>query len=121
MKKKILVVDDERDFVDFLKKNLRCSNFDPISVINPTDAIREAIDKRPDLILLDLFMPHKDGYQVLRELKTNEITQHIPVIIVSGWISPNLKAVAKEFGVKDYLQKPCNIKTVLSSINKNLI
>ena len=121
MAKKILVVDDELDFVNFLRKKLESSGFDVLFANTAEDGLQKAREGKPDLIVLDLFMPEMDGYEVLRELKTDRSTKQVPVIIVSAWISAGLTSTAREFGVVDYLPKPFKFETLLSYINRDLV
>ena len=69
MKKKILIVDDEPDILDVLKYNLEKEGYEVAQAKNGNKAISKANDFRPDLILLDIMMPKKDGFEVCRELR----------------------------------------------------
>ena len=120
LKKRILVIDDEYDFTFFLKLHLQRYEYDAFLAYDGQEGIDKAVQERPDLILLDLFMPQKDGFQMLRELRMNNMTKNIPVVIMSAWTSPNLISIAQQFGVTEYVSKPCEIKRILESIHKVL-
>ena len=72
-KGKILVVDDEEHILEFIRYNLDASGYEVIEASDGDDAVKKAINEVPDLILLDLMLPGKDGYDVCRELRRNEI------------------------------------------------
>jgi DNA-binding response OmpR family regulator len=116
--KKILVVDDEPDTVEFLKRSLERNNFDTISAGNGEEGLRRALQEKPDLIILDLLMPNKDGFTILQELKNNESTRGIPVIVLSA--KPESTSIFKgwDYGAIDYIIKPCDFQTILRYIKR---
>ena len=81
MKQKILIADDERDIIDFLKYNLEKEGFDVLTAKNGVEALAQS-KKKPDLILLDVMMPEMDGHEVVRSLKKNPATANIPVLFL---------------------------------------
>ena len=80
-KKKVLVVDDEPEIVILVKSRLEANGFQTISASNGQDAIDKALAENPDIILLDLLMPVMDGYEAMRQLRDNDKTCDIPVIL----------------------------------------
>ena len=116
--KKILVVDDEPDTVEFLKRGLEKNHFNAISAQNGEEGLNKAFEDKPDLILLDLLMPNKDGFTMLRELKANVSTKHIPVIVLS--VKPESGSIFKgqDYGAIDYIIKPCDLQTILKYIKR---
>lgn len=82
--------------------------------------LETAIEKKPDLILLDVILPNKNGFQVCRQLKTNEATKHIKIIIVSSKDQPSDKFWGKKQGADDYVTKPYDEIDLLDAIANNL-
>lgn len=117
-KKKILIVDDEADFVLLLKIRLKANGYDTISAANGEEGIDKAIKEKPDLILLDIMMPKKDGYTMLQELRGNEEAASIPVIVVTA--KPYMRDLFSIEGIKDYLVKPFEDDDLLLRIKRTL-
>ena len=85
MANKILIVDDDPDFVEAISTLLEARDYEVLSATNGADGFNEAKAKAPDLILLDVMMTHKsEGFDVARKLKEDKATQDIPVILVTG-------------------------------------
>jgi putative two-component system response regulator len=115
---RILIVDDEESNVDVLRRLLRRSGF---SLIEGTNDSRQVCDLyikfRPDLILLDLHMPHMDGLQVMDELFTIADETYLPILMLTGDDAPEAKREALSRGAKDFLNKPFNNDEALLRIN----
>ena len=84
MKKKVLIVDDEPEQIEFASMVMQENGYTPISASNGAEGMRMVHTEKPDLILLDILMPEKGGVGMYRELKQNEETKNIPVVIVTG-------------------------------------
>lgn len=120
--KKVLLIDDEKDFCMFLKKNLEIRGGYTVLIANSgKDGIAAAVHNRPDLILLDIIMPGLSGFDVLKELKEREETTAIPVIMLTAVNKDEAKERALELYNEDYIIKPvllsdleAKIKDVLS-------
>lgn len=107
MKAKILVVEDDPFLQEFITKRLLEENFEVLSAKDGQEGIDLAKEKKPDLIILDLILPNKNGYEVLEELKKDSSTSKIPVLILSNLgqkekIEEALKKGASDFLVKAY-------------------
>ncbi|MEN2995109.1 MAG: ATP-binding protein [Thermodesulfovibrio sp.] len=113
--KVVLAIDDNPDAVDLIRKYLE-KEYKVIGILNSEDAVRKAKEIKPVAITLDIMMPKKDGWQVLKELKEDEETKDIPVIIVS--IVEN-KTLAFSLGATDYFVKPLDGNSLLRRI-KNI-
>ncbi len=84
MAKKILLVDDDPDFVEAVSLILKPKKFDVVTAYNGIEGLKKAMSEKPDLIVLDVMMPEKDGYAVCRELKSNPQMSHIPVLLLTA-------------------------------------
>jgi len=104
-KKTILLVDDDAQNLQTLDYILH-DEYDTISVTNGSEAIQLANEHIPDLILLDIVMPEMDGFQVLKALKDNDKTRHIPIIFVTGLGEVEDETKGLSLGASDYIAKP---------------
>ena len=117
---KLLLVDDEKDVVTILRKYIFVRIEADIELAYSGDeAIKRVNDFKPDVILLDVMMPGKSGLDVLPEMRA--ICPDARVVMVSAWASSEVAAKAAEFGVKDYINKPCHPKTILEHLKIILI
>jgi DNA-binding response OmpR family regulator len=120
-KTKILIIDDEADFCYFIKQNLEAAGaFDVGTCSESSQGLENARQLRPDLILLDIMMPIKDGFTVLRELKADELTWTIPVIMLTAKGDSQSVFEGKQYHAVDYIIKPFEIKELLRYIKKSL-
>ncbi len=120
MAKKILLVDDEKDIIDLLNFNLRSEGYETIKAQDGDLAIEKAQKELPDLIILDIMLPGKDGWEVLRELRNNPKTQNIPIIFLTAKDSEIDEVVGLELGAEDYIVKPISIRKFLARVKKVL-
>ena len=122
MAKKVLVIDDDNDFVESIVNLLEAKGYDVASAPDGTEGVAKAKAEKPDLILLDVMMTTKDeGFNVARELKTVEELKGTPVIMVTGV----RKEMNLPFGfepddtwlpVKQFLEKPVKPETLLNAV-----
>ncbi len=91
-----------------------------ITVAEGDKVLATAIEKSPDLILLDVILPNKNGFQVCRQLKTNEDTKNIKVIIVSSKDQASDKFWGMKQGADDYITKPYSEDDLIAAIRKNI-
>lgn len=115
----VLVADDEPDMRRFLISQLE-GNYEVVEALDGNDAAARAQDILPDVILLDLMMPHKDGLQVCRELREYAPTSAIPIILLTARADEEAKFDALQMGANDFLAKPFS-STELQARIKNLI
>ena len=116
---KIVVADDEPDMLRFLKSQLS-SEYQVLEAVDGQQAIEKACQFLPDLILLDMMMPEKDGLQACRELRERSTTQNIPVVLLTARADEETKLAALSAGASDFLSKPFST-TELHVRIKNLI
>ena len=114
---KILVVDDEDHIVELIKFNLESSGYEVIVAFNGEDAIKKALDEKPDLIILDLMLPKIDGVEVCRRIKGNEETSNICIIMLTAKSDESDKIVGLETGADDYITKPFSVKELIARVN----
>jgi len=120
MAKKILIVDDEPEIVGILKFRLSSWGYETLSALNGEEALKVAATEKPDLILLDVMMPGMSGFEVLKKLKSQDITKAIPVIMVTvAAARAEMERGLKE-GAAYYLTKPYDASELLERIKKLL-
>lgn len=110
---RILVVDDERRMVGFIRLNLEQDGFEVIEAYNGTEALDRLRDSLPDLILLDVMMPDIDGFDVLRTVR--EVSQ-VPVIMLTAKGEEEDKVKGLELGADDYVTKPFSPRELVSRV-----
>lgn len=115
---KILVVDDSLTEREVIKKSLEAEGHTVKTAEDGEKAISILNDETFDCILLDVIMPGKNGYQVCREIKKNEKTSGIPVIIVTSKGQESDKFWGKKQGADDYIVKPFEIKDLISVVKR---
>lgn len=120
MSKKILIVDDEKDIRDLLEFNLEAEGYTIIKAKDGDEALTKADKEQPDLILLDIMLPEKDGWEVLRELRKQSNTAQLPVIFLTAKDNEIDEIVGLELGADDYVVKPIAIRKLLARIKTTL-
>lgn len=119
MKKRILVVDDERDIVELLRYNLRSEGYDVLVARNGKEGLEKAAAV-PDLVILDVMMPVLDGFETCKSLKSNPRTAGIPVIFLTASSSEVDEVLGLELGAVDYIQKPISPRTLVARVKAAL-
>jgi len=114
---KILVVDDERPIADILKFNLEKEGYEVVCAFDGEEAVRLAFEEEPDLILLDLMLPIKDGMDVCREVRTRLST---PIIMLTAKDNEIDKVLGLELGADDYVTKPFGTRELLARVKAHL-
>jgi two-component system alkaline phosphatase synthesis response regulator PhoP len=116
---KILIVEDEFFLRNILEKKLQAEGFDVILASDGVEAVEKTVKEVPDLILLDLILPKKNGFEVLEEIKKDPYLKDIPVIIISNLGQEIDIDRAKKFGVNEYLIKAqTSLDTVVEKIKE---
>lgn len=115
-KKKILIVDDEKDIAETTQFRLEFEGFECLMARDGEEALLKAKKESPDLILLDVMMPKMNGYQVCRLLKSDEKYRHIPIIMLTAKTQESDKFWGKESGADDYITKPFKMEKLIEKI-----
>lgn len=116
-KKTILIVDDEQKIVDLLVHNLTREGYNTIEANDGQTAVDIALEKRPDLILLDVMLPRIDGLTVCKKIKN---AYNVPILMVSAKDDELDKIVGLELGADDYITKPFSVREVVARVKANL-
>ena len=117
-RKKVLIVDDEPDIREVFKKNLEVNDYNVITANDGGEGVKRAYEERPDLILLDIMMPIKDGFKSLRELKKAEMTSHIPVVMLTVRSDLGTLYECLKLGAKDYILKTYDSDRIIKYVKK---
>ena len=121
MARHILIVDDDRELCAVKKAQLELDGEFTVTVTNDhRQALKAARKKKPDLILLDIMMPGKDGFEVLAELKSDLETAAIPVIMHTGVEEEESRLRAAELYNEDYVLKSADRETLIAAIRRVL-
>ncbi|ECL0006565.1 response regulator transcription factor [Listeria monocytogenes] len=115
--KKILVVDDEKPIADIVKFNLNKEGFDVYCAYDGDEALELVEEVQPDLILLDIMLPGRDGIEVCREVRKK---YDMPIIMVTAKDSEIDKVIGLELGADDYITKPFSNRELIARVKANL-
>lgn len=113
---KILVVDDDKEIVEMLKKALLQEDYEVVVAFDGEEALIRVRDDKPDIILLDLIMPKLNGFEVLKEIRQKYKDKWRPVIIISAKTDLDSLKTCYNLEADHYLTKPARIADVLRSI-----
>ena len=119
-KKKILIVDDERDIVKALTIRLQSNGYNTVAAFDGAQGVFMAYKERPKLIILDIRMPAGDGFSVAEKLKESKRTSGIPIIFVSGSPERNAEEKARELGASFFIKKPYDPEELLDAVRRAL-
>ncbi|MEK7699209.1 MAG: response regulator, partial [Planctomycetota bacterium] len=119
-KQKVLIVDDEEKNIKLMIAILKKYGYEFETAKNGLEAIEKTKTFTPDLILLDIMMPEMDGYEACKRLKSDSLTQHIPVVMVTALADRDSRIKGLESGANDFLTKPVD-STELALRTKNLL
>ena len=114
MRPKILIVEDEQEMAAVIKDNLEYEGYQTLPAADGVEALQKCFEEQPDLIILDIMMPAKDGIQVCLELRSRSIT--IPIIFLTAKASEVDRVLGLEIGGDDYLCKPFSVRELLARV-----
>ena len=116
-KKTILIVDDEKTIVDMLVYNLQKEGYDTLEANDGEEAVRIALDKKPNLVLLDIMLPKMDGLAVCKRIRQS---LDIPILMISAKDEEIDKILGLELGADDYITKPFSVRELMARVKANL-
>ena len=119
-KKRILVVDDEKDLLEAVKFRLEASGYEVIPAYDGQEGLDKARREKPDLIVLNLMLPKMDGYKICRILKFDEKYKGIPIIMFTARAQEVDRKMAKEVGADAYIIKPFESQALLEKVKELL-
>ncbi len=115
-KKKIMVVDDDKEFLAELVETLLLSGYEAVAFDNVEQALGSAGKVAPDAIILDLKMPDKSGFQVAHELKQSSATAHIPILGMSAFYKDDYQSLLDICGIRKCFKKPFNPLEIIAEL-----
>ncbi len=116
MSNKVLVIDDEKAIADIIKFNLEQEGYTVDTAYDGEEGINKVHKWKPDLVLLDIMMPKKDGFQVLKEIRN---TYNFPVIMLTAKEAEVDKVLGLELGADDYMVKPFSMRELVARVKAN--
>jgi len=121
MHKTIVYIEDDTEMIELIRFVLERKGFEIIGASGGRKGLEIIFDTKPDLILLDLMMPEMDGWDVFHQIKSNESTKNIPVVIISAKAQPIDRLLGIEIAkVDDYFTKPFKTQELVDSIERLL-
>ncbi|MBI2608469.1 MAG: response regulator [Deltaproteobacteria bacterium] len=119
-KNTILVIDDEKDFLEIIRTNLENHGFKVIATQNPVEGLKIAEKKKPDLIILDVIIPEINGFQCCKEIRQNPQLKNTPIIMLSCKNQDEDIQWGLNSGANEYLIKPFNAEDLIDIIHSYL-
>jgi DNA-binding response OmpR family regulator len=116
MAAKILLVDDEKEFVDMIKMRLEAKNYAVITAYDGIEALNKTRELRPDLIILDIMLPNLDGYQVCRMIKFDKTFGEIPIILLTALDQQKDRKLGEQVRADAYITKPFEPEELVEKI-----
>lgn len=113
---RILLVDDDHEIVRVLRAYLEQANFQVLAAYDGATALHAIHHDRPDLVVLDLMLPDRDGWEITRQLRADEQWRALPIIMLTARVEDTDKIIGLELGADDYITKPFNAREVVARI-----
>lgn len=118
--RKVLIVDDDKEFLEECRETLALSGYDTVAVNNSLLALDIAFQTKPDVILLDLNMPNKNGFQLADELRHSPDFAQVPIIAVSAYFKDNFASLMNMCGISKCIRKPFRPLDIIVQIEEAL-
>ena len=118
MIKKVLIVDDSQAEVRLIQSFLQQGGFHSVGISDPTKIEETIEEERPNVILLDVVMPQRNGFQACRELKSQDSYSKIPVILVTSRATPSDRYWGEQQGANGYVAKPFTPEELLDAVKR---
>ena len=120
LKQRILVVDDDKEVVRLMRAYLEQAGYEVLVAYDGDMAVHTLRREKPDLALLDLMLPGKDGWEITRLVRSDSALAHIPIIMLTARVEDTEKIVGLEMGADDYVTKPYNPREVVARVRARL-
>lgn len=120
LKQRVLVVDDDREVVRLMQAYLERAGYEVLVAYDGESAVHNLRREKPDLVLLDLMLPDRDGYDITRLVRGDATLAHIPIIMLTARVEDTDKIVGLEMGADDYVTKPYNPREVVARVRARL-
>src|SRR5437773_7698513 len=120
VKPRVLLADDYPDARAMYSEYLQFSGFDVIEATNGMEALKSAVERAPDIILMDLSLPVMDGWEATRRLKADDRTKRIPVVALTGHALAGISEGARKAGCDAFVTKPCLPEDLVKEIRRVL-
>lgn len=120
LKQRILVVDDDKEVVRLMRAYLEQAGYEVLVAYDGDTAVHTLRREKPDLALLDLMLPGKDGWEITRLVRSDASLAHIPIIMLTARVEDTDKIVGLELGADDYVTKPYNPREVVARVRARL-
>ncbi|MCF0123336.1 MAG: response regulator transcription factor [Ruminiclostridium sp.] len=117
-RKKVLIVEDEKNIVDILRFNLQKEGYDTLEAFDGVTGLQLALEENPDLILLDLMLPAMNGFEVCKTIRDKG--QNTPVLIITAREAEKDKILGLDLGADDYITKPFSIRELMARVKANI-
>ncbi len=118
MDKTVLIVDDEKSIVDILNFNLKKEGYHTLFAYDGLEGLELAQTRHPDLILLDVMLPHMDGFEICRHIREKD--NQTPIIMLTAREEESDKVLGLELGADDYITKPFSVRELLARVKANI-
>ena len=118
IKKKILVVDDEADFINLVKTRLEAANYDVVVAYDGKEALGKIKSEKPDAVLLDVMIPGIDGLNVLKKIRKEN--KALPIFIVTAFSDKEKFELARKLGASGFIVKTDDLKKEIENITSSL-
>ena len=116
----IIVVEDDEDIADSIRYNLEREGFRIRLAATGEDALNLILDRPPNLILLDLNLPHMNGFELCRRLRAETTTTHVPILMLTARADESDKVLGLNIGADDYITKPFSMRELVARVNAAL-
>jgi two-component system alkaline phosphatase synthesis response regulator PhoP len=113
----IVIVEDDEDIADSIRYNLEREGFRVRVATTGEDAINLILDRPPNLILLDLNLPHMSGFEICRRLRAESVTARVPILILTARTDESDKVLGLNLGADDYITKPFSMRELVARVN----
>ena len=119
-RKRLMIIDDDKEFLEELNETLSLSGYDLVAVNDANQALKIALETRPAVILTDLKMPRKSGFQLAEEFKRRSELREIPIMAMSAFYKDGDFPLMKIYGIETCLNKPFTPEALICEIEKVL-